>query len=201
MYRLILLLEGIMFINIPYKNYILIGILLSYILSHFKKFWGFMAYLITLLWLSNLIIIKNIFSLNMFYVIVYALFPSILYLEALFKRDVIWDIRVLGVFLIPLLVYILLAILNIEKSDIILTLTYILILIYGTYLNFKGDIPNINKNLLIKIAMGVLIPLGIIYLLYINFPDILSYPRSQISILLGFVGLFILLYKVKNINH
>ncbi|MBW9222969.1 hypothetical protein KKP88_00985 [Methanothermococcus sp. SCGC AD-155-K20] len=201
MYRLILLLEGIMFINIPYKNYILIGILLSYILSYFKKFWGFMVYLITLLWLSNLIIIKNIFSLDIFYVIVYALFPSILYLEALFKRDVMWDIRLLGVFLIPLLVYLLLTILNIEKSDIILTLTYMPLLIYGTYLNFKEDIPNINKNLLIKIAMGVLIPLGIIYLLYINFPDILSYPRSQISIILGFVGLFILLYKVKNINH
>ena len=160
-----------------------------------------MVYLITLLWLSNLIIIKNIFSLDMFYVILYALFPSILYLEALFKRDVMWDIRLLGVFLIPLLVYLLLTILNIEKSDIILTLTYMPLLIYGIYLNFKGDIPNINKNLLIKIAMGVLIPLGIIYLLYINFPDILSYPRSQISIILGFVGLFILLYKVKNINH
>ncbi|MBW9221294.1 hypothetical protein KKP91_03750 [Methanothermococcus sp. SCGC AD-155-M21] len=201
MYRLILLLEGIMFINIPYKNYILMGILLSYILSYFKKFWGFMVYLITLLWLSNLIIIKNIFSLDIFYVILYALFPSILYLEALFKRDVIWDIRLLGVFLIPLLVYLLLTILNIEKSDIILTLTYMPLLIYGIYLNFKGDIPNINKNLLIKIAMGVLIPLGITYLIYINFPDILSYPRSQISIILGFVGLFILLYKVKNINH
>jgi len=197
MYRLLLLLEGILFIDVPYKNYILIGILLSFILVYLKKFWGFVIYLITLLWLSNLLLVKNMFSLNLIYTIIYLILPVILYLDALLKRDFNLDLKILGMFSTPLVVYLLLYVLNID-GDILLTLTYTPFLIYGIYLNFKDNIPKINS--LIKIFIGVLIPVLALYLLYIGFPDILSYPRSQISILLGFTGLYLLIYKFRSIN-
>ncbi|HID47864.1 MAG TPA: hypothetical protein EYH15_01700 [Methanothermococcus okinawensis] len=197
MYRLLLLLEGILFIYIPYKSYILLGILLSFILVYFKKSWGFLIYLITLLWLSNLVLVRSILSLNILYTTVYLLIPAILYLDALLKRDFKLDLKLLGIFSIPLLVYLLLSVLNIDRE--ILTLTYVPLLIYGIYLNFKDNIPRLNT--FIKISTGVLIPVLFLYLLYINFPDLLSYPRSQISILLGFTGLYLLLYKIRSINH
>jgi len=197
MYRLLLLLEGILFIDIPYKNYILMGILLSFILIYFKKIWGFLIYLITLLWLSNLLTVKNIFSIDVVYTTVYIILPVILYLDALLKKDLNLDLKLLGMFLTPLIAYLLLHILKID-GDVPLTLTYTSLLIYGIYLNFKGDTPEVNS--VIKIFVGVLIPILALYLLYIGFPDILSYPRSQISILLGFTGLYLLIYKVRSIN-
>ena len=197
MYRLLLLLEGILFIDIPYKNYILMGILLSFILIYFKKIWGFLIYLITLLWLSNLLTVKNIFSLDMAYTTIYVILPTILYLDTLLKRDFNLDLKLLGMFSTPLIVYLLLYIFNID-GDILLTLTYAPFLIYAIYLNFKGDIHKVNN--IIKISIGVLIPILTLYLLYIGFPDILSYPRSQISILLGFTGLYLLIYKFRSIN-
>ena len=197
MYRLLLLLEGILFIYIPYKSYILLGILLSFILVYFKKSWGFLIYLITLLWLSNLVLVRSILSLNILYTTVYLLIPAILYLDALLKKDFNFDVKLLGIFSIPLLLYPLLDILSIDK-DVPLTLTYVLLLIYGVYLNFKSDVPKINN--LIKIFAGVSIPLFTLYLFYMSFPDVLSYPRSQISVLLGLVGLYLLIYKIRSIN-
>ncbi|AXI24818.1 hypothetical protein CFE53_01020 [Methanofervidicoccus sp. A16] len=197
MYRLLLLLEGILFVNVPYKDYILIGLLISFIMVYIKKFWGFTVYLITLLWLSNLLTVENMFSLKMIYATIYLLFPAILYLDALLKKDFNFDVKLLGIFSIPLLLYPLLDILSIDK-DVPLTLTYVLLLIYGVYLNFKSDVPKINN--LIKIFAGVSIPLFTLYLFYMSFPDVLSYPRSQISVLLGLVGLYLLIYKIRSIN-
>lgn len=197
MYRLLLLLEGVFFINIPYKNYILIGILLSFIIAHFKKFWGFLIYLITLLWLSNSLTVKNPFSLDMVYTAVYVLYPAVLYLDALLKRDFNLDVKLLGIFFIPLIVYFLLGVLDIE-GDILLTLIYAPLLIYSIYLNFKEDIQ--VDTLPIKILAGILIPPVLLYILSTNFPDIFYHPKPQILILFGFTGLYILICKIRDIS-
>ena len=193
MYRLLLLLEGIIFLDIPYKHYILLGIIVSLILVYLKKFWGFMVYLITLLWLSNLLLVEDLFSLDMLYTTLFVILPAVLYLDALLKRDFNLDLKLLGIFSIPLI----LTILNIG-GEIPLILTYTLLLIYAIYLNFKDNIPKVDT--VVKIFLGVLIPIILVYILSISFPDILSYPRSQISILLGFTGLYLLLYRFSKIN-
>jgi len=173
------------------------GIFISFVLVYFKKFWGIILYITTLLWLSNLLIVKNIFSLDTLYTVVYILFPTILQLDALLKRDFNLDIKLLGIFLTPLVVYSLLHILKVD-GDPILTLTYTLLLIYAVYLDFKGDVPEVNS--IIKIFIGVIIPILTLYFLYVSFPDVLSYPRSQISVLLGITGLYLILYKIKGIS-
>ncbi|MBW9223440.1 hypothetical protein KKP90_02435 [Methanothermococcus sp. SCGC AD-155-E23] len=193
MYRLLLLLEGIIFLDIPYKHYILLGIIVSLILAYLKKFWGFMVYLITLLWLSNLLLVEDLFSLDIIYTTLFVILPAVLYLDALLKRDFNLDLKLLGIFSTPLI----LTILNIG-GEIPLILTYTLLLIYAIYLNFKDNIPKVDT--VVKIFLGVLIPIILVYILSICFPDILSYPRSQISILLGFTGLYLLLYRFSKIN-
>ena len=193
MYRLLLLLEGIILVDIPYKHYILLGIIVSLILVYLNKFWGFIIYLITLLWLSNLLLVEDLFSLDMLYTTLFVILPAVLYLDALLKRDFNLDLKLLGIFSTPLI----LTILNIG-GEISLILTYTLLLIYAIYLNFKDNIPKMDT--LVKIFLGVLIPIVTLYILSISFPDPLSYPRSQISILLGFTGLYLLLYRFSKIN-
>ena len=104
MYRILLLLEGIIFLNIPYKEYLLMGIILSILLTYFKKFLGFIIYLAVLIWLSNELFVKNIFSLDFIYALIYSIIPSLLGLESILKKDIGVDAKTV-IFIIPLGLY------------------------------------------------------------------------------------------------
>ncbi len=196
MYRILLILEGLILINIPYKEYILMGILASILLMYFKKILGIIVYIIVLLWISNELFVRNIFSLNFIYLLTYIIFPSLLCLEFILKKDIDYNIKNL-IFIIPFGLYYIMNILSFEQNNLI-TIIYGLFLIYALHLNFQEDLNKINKILILKLSSMIFIPIFIIYLLYIFYPDILSNPKSQISLIIGFTGIFLLTYKIKH---
>ncbi|AEH07370.1 hypothetical protein [Methanothermococcus okinawensis] len=198
MYRILLLLEGIIFLNIPYKEYLIVGIFLSLLAIYFKKFLGFIIYLIVLLWLSNELFIKNIFSLDFIYALVYLIFPSLLSLETILKKDISLNDKT-AIFIIPLILYFIDDIFRVLNNfQNLITIVYGIFLIYALYLNFQDELYKINKILILKIMSMVVIPIFIVYLLYIFYPDLLSNPKSQISLIIGFTGIFLLTYKIKH---
>jgi len=50
--------DGLLFLNVPYKEYISIVIIISFLMTYFKKS-GFIIYLLTMAYISNEIFITK----------------------------------------------------------------------------------------------------------------------------------------------
>ncbi|MDK2789555.1 MAG: hypothetical protein PWP15_62 [Methanothermococcus sp.] len=212
MYRILLLFQGIIFLNFLNSEYVLLGLLISFLISYFKKVYGLLAYIICLIYASNNIVIGNLFSYDFLYIIIYLIVPSILGLDLILKRDTSFETKYL-VFLAPLIFAYLLMYLGIESIEST-TLVYVLFLMYAIYLNHLNEVKvsyenqgfsfnfgrEVNRTLLLTVFSMVSIPILILYILYVQYPNVLSDARSQCSILIGFSGIMLLIYNLKKVN-
>lgn len=129
-----------------------------------------------------------------------------------FKRDTSFETKYL-VFLAPLIFAYLLMYLGIESIEST-TLVYVLFLMYAIYLNHLNEVKvsyenqgfsfnfgrEVNRTLLLTVFSMVSIPILILYILYVQYPNVLSDARSQCSILIGFSGIMLLIYNLKKVN-
>jgi len=184
--------DGLLFLNVPYKEYISIVIIISFLMTYFKKS-GFIIYLLTMAYISNEIFIKDIFSSDFLYAIIYMGVPSILGLDAILKKDIDLNIKH-TIFLIPVGLYYILPS-NFEFSGDSITIAYSLFLIYALYLNFKGELNNI---IAFKCMLMILLLISSLYILTIYYPDLIHSPKSQVSFVIGFTGIFLIAYRLRH---
>ncbi len=185
MEAILLSIIGLLFINIKNIIFILFLIALSLALSYFKKFYGLFLYSITLIYIVNQLNLENLFSLDGFYTIIFFVIPTFLFLDTLLKKDIKFSIFYF-IYLAPLIF----AMFGFYELS---TFSYITLLLYLLYNRFKY----LDKILIIKISLLFVVPIIILYILYVNFPDIFNTGIPQCSVLISISGILLIIYRLK----